>query len=334
MKSRAKKYDKKAYKFYVFNPSTNKIISAWEYKEDAKEHLQELSFTDLKVYTRTYLLRKKLNPELNKNWGTDLSGIKKKSKHEQNKDIEKFIDYKDFKGSSYSKSDIEYIQQYEGAGGKASQGAKGRALLDEFYTPDYIAEYMYKLAVKYGYKKGHILEPSIATGNIIKPFYKKKDFKSITAFEINPYTKRIAELTYPKIEIYLEYFETAFLDKPRFVSAIKNKKEPTWLQNYPFDLVIGNPPYGIHKNKYSPYFKGKDRFKQVETFFIYKGLQLLKKGGLLVYITSSNFMRTGTSNWAEKERMGQIAEFVDAYRLPKVFASSEVPTDILIFRRK
>lgn len=259
---------------------------------------------------------------------------RKSSKHEINKEIEAFIDYKDFKGSSYTKADIEYIQKYEGAGGKASQGAKGRALLDEFYTPVYIAEYMYKLAVKYGYKKGHILEPSIATGNIIKPFYDNNNFKSITSFEINKYTKRIAELSYPKISVFGEYFETAFLEKPRFVSSIKSKKTPTWLENFPFDLVIGNPPYGIHKNKYSAYFKGKDRFKQVETFFMYKGVQLLKKGGLLVYITSSNFMRTGLTNWSEKELIGEIAEFVDAYRLPKVFASSDVPTDIIIFKRK
>ena len=260
--------------------------------------------------------------------------MKKQSKYSINKEIEAFIDKNDFDKSNYSKADIKFIQKHEGAGGKASQGATGRALLDEFYTPIYIAEYMYKLAVKYGYKKGHILEPSIATGNIIKPFYEAKNYKSITGLEINQYTKRIAEISYPKIEVLKQYFETVLLEKPRYVKRITDKNSPTWLDKYPFDLVIGNPPYGIHKNKYSAYFRGKDKFKQVETFFMFQGLKLLKKGGLLIYITSSNFMRTGVSNWVEKERIGKLAEFIDAYRLPKVFESSDVPTDILIFKRK
>ncbi len=255
------------------------------------------------------------------------------NQYQINKEIEAFIDYKDFKGLSYSDEDIAYIQKYDGAGGKAKFGARGRRLLYEFYTPDYIADFMYKLAIKHGYTSGHILEPSVATGNIIKPFVDNNNFKSITAFEINPYTKRICEITYPDVKVHQNFFETAFLQPNRYVSKLSDK-ERTWLKHYPFNLVIGNPPYGAYKNKYSSYFKGKDKFKQVETFFMYKGLQLLKMGGLLIYITSSNFMRTGNTNWKEKEQIGKIANFVDAYRLPKVFDYTDVPTDILIFRKK
>lgn len=255
------------------------------------------------------------------------------SKYQLNKEIEAFIQVKDYKRESYSEADISYIQKYSGAGGKAKQGAKGRAVLDEYYTPDYVCESMYKLAIKYGYTKGHILESSIATGNIIKPFYENDNFKSITGFEINSFTKRICEITYPEIELYNLYFETAFLMPDRYNSKLPKSKF-SWLKKYPFDLAIGNPPYGIYKNKYSGLFTGKERFKQIETFFMYKSLQLLRKGGLLIFITSSNFMRTGNTNWKEKELIGTIGEFVDAYRLPKVFESSEVPTDILIFRKK
>jgi len=203
--------------------------------------------------------------------------------------------------------------------------------LDEFYTPDYVCEYMYQLAIKYGYKKGHILEPSIATGNIIKPFYDNNNFKSFTAFERNNYTKRIAELTYPEIEIYNLLFETAFLLPDRFTTKMP-KNQLTWLKQYPFDLVIGNPPYGQHGNMYSVSFTGSEKFKQIENFFMFKGLQMLKTGGLLIFITGSNFMRG--NNPIEKERIGKIADFVDAYRLPKVFKSTAIPTDILIFRKK
>lgn len=253
---------------------------------------------------------------------------KKKNQFELNLEIEQFIKEKDKKKQTYSKSDIDYIQQYEGAGGLASKGAKGSGLLHEFYTPDYICDYLYKFALKYGYDGGTILEPSIATGRIIEPF---KDKSKIVGFEINPVTKRICEITYPEATIYNNYFETAFLDPPRFRIKLKNKV--TWLKEYPFSLVIGNPPYGIYQNLYSAYF-AKPKFKQIEQFFMYQGLRMLKSGGLLIYVTSSNFMRNWTTYTEAKEHIFSIADFVDAYRLPAIFKNSDVPTDILIFRKK
>jgi hypothetical protein len=73
---------------------------------------------------------------------------------------------------------------------------------------------------------------------------------------------------------------------------------------------------------------------QIELFFFYYGLKLLKKGGLLVYLTSSNFLRNGIAYNSEKKEIGKIADIVDAYRLPPVFRFSKVPTDIIVLRRK
>ncbi len=63
-------------------------------------------------------------------------------------------------------------------------------------------------------------------------------------------------------------------------------------------------------------------------------MKLLKPGGLLVFITASSFMRNDKTYNHEKKMIGKYAEFVDAYRMPKVFKDTAVPTDILIFRRK
>lgn len=251
------------------------------------------------------------------------------NQYQLNKKIEEFIRTKDSKKESYSEKDIEFIQQYGGAGGQGSKGATGEGVLYEFYTPDFVCELMYKLAVHYGYKDGYILEPSIATGNILKPF---PDKSKVVGFEINPTTKRVAEITYPKATIYEGYFETAFLKHPRFTTRL-SEKELTWLEQYPFSLVIGNPPYGKYKNMYSSYFR-KPKMNQIEIYFMYYGLKLLEKGGLLVYLTSSNFLRNGISYNSEKEELGKLAEFVDAYRLPPVFQNSSVPVDIIVFKRK
>jgi type I restriction-modification system DNA methylase subunit len=211
----------------------------------------------------------------------------------------------------------------------------GANRLYSFFTPIWLCEVMYKLAIKNGFneKTGLILEPASGTGNFIKVL---KHPENCTAFELDNLNYQIAKKRVPKIkEIYNNYFETAFLQPERFALLINQKKEgkPTWLTQYPFDLVIGNPPYGKYKNMYSTYFRGL-KFKQVEMFFMYKSLELLKSGGLLVFITASSFMRNNDTYKYEKEMIGELADFVDAYRMPKVFKNTAVPTDILIFRKK
>jgi hypothetical protein len=73
---------------------------------------------------------------------------------------------------------------------------------------------------------------------------------------------------------------------------------------------------------------------QIELFFMYQALQLLKPGGLMVYLTGSNFLRNGISYQSEKLELEKIADILDAYRLPPVFKFSKVPTDIIVFKRK
>ena len=248
---------------------------------------------------------------------------------ELNKQIQQFILQKDKNAESYSTADRKFIAQYEGSGGQGSKGATGEGVLYEFFTPDFICELMWKLAYRYGFKAGgSVLEPSVGTGNLLK--WAPNNSKCY-GFEINPISKRITEIFYPDAKIYEGYFETAFLQEPRFTSRLKDKL--TWLEGYPFSLVIGNPPYGKYKNKYSSYFT-RPKMHQIELFFMYQGLQLLKPGGLMVYLTGSNFLRNGISYQSEKLELEKLADIVDAYRLPPVFKFSKVPTDIIVFKRK
>ena len=97
--------------------------------------------------------------------------------------------------------------------------------------------------------------------------------------------------------------------------------------------MIGNPPYGKYKNTYSSYFP-TPKLTQIEQFFFYYGLKLLKPGGLLVYVVSSNFLRNGHTYENAKNEIGKLADIIDAYRLPSVFDFSEVPVDIIVLKRK
>lgn len=228
--------------------------------------------------------------------------------------------------TTLSKQDLEVLQAYE--------PNDGTNALYSFFTPIWLCKVMYDLAIKYGFneKKGKILEPGAGTGNFLEVL---KNPQNATAFELDPLNFEIAKKRVPKVKYFInDYFETAFLLPPRYTRLFSNyDKKPTWLNHYPFDLVIGNPPYGKYRNLYSGYFKNL-KFKQVELFFMYQSMRLLKKGGLLVFISSSSFLRNDKTYKHEKEMISKYADFVDAYRMPKVFKNTQVPTDILIFRRK
>lgn len=253
-----------------------------------------------------------------------------KNQYQLNKEIESFILDKDKRNESYSQTDIEFIQKYEGSGGQGSKGATGEGILYEFYTPGYVVKLMWELAFKYGFdKSGTVLEPSIATGRLIEP---APDKTKCVGFEINPISARVAEVSYPGATIHRGYFETAFMQPERFTKRL-SLSQLTWMKEYPFSLVIGNPPYGKYRNKYSSYFP-TPKMPQIEQFFMYYGLQLLKPGGLLIYLTSSNFLRNGLTYNKAKDEIGKLADLLDAYRLPPVFRFSEVPTDIIVLKRK
>jgi len=248
-------------------------------------------------------------------------------------EIQAFIREKDASGEAYAEADKNYLRSYEGGGQVRDGTAKSRqpeAFLFEFFTPEYVADLMWRLAYKHGFKAGQpVLEPSCANGRLLSnPAGKSPK----VGFEVNELTARIAQILHPDAKIYNQYFETAFLHPPRFTSRIRDKNAPTWLDDYPFGLVIGNPPYGTYKNMYSSHFK-TEGFKQIEIAFIHFGLELLKPGGLLVYLISSNFLRNSEKYNYAKDRFGKVCSLVDAYRLPPVFPRSQVPTDIMILKK-
>lgn len=256
-----------------------------------------------------------------------LSGRKAENQHELNQRIELLIRQKDEAGGPYSDEDKALLNRYSGSGGLASKGARGTGLLYEFYTPDWLIPHLWNLARLHGFMDGYVLEPSCATGKLISL---APDKSKVVGFETNPVSRRIAEILYPEGKFYEGHFETAFLQPPRFTTRLRD--EFTWLSEYPFSLVIGNPPYGRYKNLYSSHFTNP-KFDTLETYFIYYGLMMLEKGGLLVYLLSSNFLRNGDTYDKAKIQISKIAELVDAFRLPPVFEYSEVPVDIIIMKK-
>lgn len=58
------------YKFYVWSPKLKKIMSGWEFREDAKDDVlnQNQQFAPFKVLTRTFLISQGVSPDNDAMW--------------------------------------------------------------------------------------------------------------------------------------------------------------------------------------------------------------------------------------------------------------------------
>lgn len=250
--------------------------------------------------------------------------MKKKSQYELNKEIEAFIDEKDKTGAYYNEEERNYLRQYTGSGGLLKEGASGRGALYEYYTPEEVVKKMWDMAYYYGYDGGNVLEPSVGTGHFLK--YAPKS-AIVFGFETNHYSARIAQILYPHAHIHEKAFETLF-----FAGNIHLKDK---FENPEHSLVIGNPPYGEFTGKYAGMGeKQHTGATEYDQYFILRGLDVLKKGGLLVFLIPSNFMTNNDKYARVKEKIAAKAELLDCYRLPgRLFQTTDIGTDILVLKR-
>ena len=233
-----------------------------------------------------------------------------------------------FEGNKgFTLSEKYLLSQYSGAGGKAAAGARGQGLLYEYYTPMWLCEKMWELALHFGESPRYVLEPAAGTGNLLALM--PDSVEAAMAFELNRTAARIARIRAPKATVLTLPFEAAFLEPPRFT----NRSRVTWLGHAPYDLVIGNPPYGVHTGVKAALFRKPD-LKTFEVFFLYWGLEVLRDGGLLVMVIPSSFLRSDERYAKQKALLEKRCDLVDAYRLPKVFDSTTISTDIVVLRKK
>ena len=128
-------------------------------------------------------------------------------------------------------------------------------------------------------------------------------------------------------------------------NAVSKFFDPGWmfsLNDNPFDIVIGNPPYIQLQNNGGELatlyadcdYKTYARTGDIYCLFYERGWQLLKDGGHLCYITSNKWMRAG---YGEKTR-DFLSHNTDPQLLidfagVKIFESATVDTNILLFSK-
>lgn len=186
------------------------------------------------------------------------------------------------------------------------------------YTPPGIARALWSIVKRLGFRGGNIIEPAAGTGAILACMPKDiAQASNVSAVEIDTVTG----------ELLKQVFEPHGVQVT--ISGIEKSKKP---HGY-WDLAIGNVPFGNYK---VPDTSRADYSSwTIHNYFFGKAIDLVRPGGLVVFITSSFTM---DGNQAAREWLNSQAELLEAIRLPKgAFqrqARTDVVTDIIVLRKR
>jgi hypothetical protein len=267
--------------------------------------------------------------------------------YELNKGIEKWIkdnvgSFSDVYSREYSLEEKLFIKNYTGYGGLGKYGKLSIGHLFEFFTPKKVIEKMWALAYKHGYKGEHsVLEPSVGTGEFLA--YSNPEARCV-AYEINEYSAIITKILYPFCDVKLAPFESVFIDKRNTIRGKVDKLEK-------FDIVIGNCPYGsfdaldVEANTNAARLLlgfGEKDFTDARNYveyFLRRGMDLLKPGGLMVMIIGAE-LKNGGGMFLDggitpvKKYLNDNCKLLEAYRLPDTtFERTGVTSDIIVLKK-
>lgn len=155
--------------------------------------------------------------------------------------------------------------------------------------------------------------------------------------ETHPTKKRQLKAQIDGIIRQITHNDTHFDFEVYFSEVFHHKGAHSTGSGQGFDVVIGNPPYVRQESikEFKPFFKAIYQcytgVADIYVYFYERGLNLLRKNGMLAFITSNKYMRAG---YGEKLRrflsrnaaIRQLIDFADA----PVFEATSYPSIILL----
>ena len=197
------------------------------------------------------------------------------------------------------------------------------SVLTAFYTPQAITDTIVDVLHDKKVRPKLVLEPSAGMGAFIAPVLSDNPQAAVMAFEKDLLTGKMLGHLYPQQKIRTEGFEK--IEKP-FLNR--------------FDLAISNIPFGDIA-VFDPEYTNGSVFKKiaarkVHTYFFLKGLDAVRDGGIVAFITSQGVLDT-EGNGGTRYMMMRKADLVSAIRLPNNLftdnANTEVGCDLIILQK-
>ncbi|PMC08737.1 DUF2958 domain-containing protein [Hoylesella timonensis] len=192
------------------------------------------------------------------------------------------------------------------------------SVLTSFYTDTRIVSAISDALASTNLQIRRCLDPSMGMGAFTETFAKRTGM--VDAMEKDLLTARISQAIHPygqgNIIVRQEPFEA--------IGELKDKDK--------YDLVTSNIPFGDFMVYDREYSKGKDVLKRESTraihnYFFVKGLDCIKEGGLLAFITSQGVLDS-PRNEAIRRYLMQNSRLISALRLPSGMFSDNAGTDV------
>ncbi|MDR3247020.1 MAG: DNA methylase [Prevotellaceae bacterium] len=214
-----------------------------------------------------------------------------------------------------SKNEQEYKRYF---------GSLKNSILTAFYTPQEIVQTISDTLRDTGVSPSRFLEPSAGNGVFADAFNRSFPENETVCFEKDLLTGKILSHLQPDNKVNIQGFE-----------EIENRPANK------FDFVSSNIPFGDVSVFDSAFSKSGEMARRqashsIHNYFFIKGIDVLREGGVLAFITSQGVMNS-PSNELVREWLMKNANLVSAVRLPNNLffdhAGTDVGSDLIILQK-
>lgn len=221
-----------------------------------------------------------------------------------------------------------------------------------YYTPIHIVKHMVDKALHFSPGAGlKIIDPACGGGSfLLEAWYALTERGYLeteaavcifgldidqTAVELSNYLLAVAVWAKSRQQLDLQWIKDDWEKRIGTGDSLKA------IYPFEFDLVIGNPPYVANKligaeekNYYRNHFLSAKGQFDLSVPFIEQGLKLLKKGGILSYITSNKFLAADYGKEIRRIILAQnrLKEIIDVSMLNSFADTAAYPVIITLAR--
>jgi N12 class adenine-specific DNA methylase len=195
------------------------------------------------------------------------------------------------------------------------------SVLTAFYTPALIPQTLYTILKQEGTEPKTIYEPSAGAGIFItEAVHHFEGLEQITAVEKDILSGKVLAALCSSLAVP--------------VNVQIRGLEETSSNEGGYDMIVSNIPFGnfkVHDKSFQ-----QDITDKIHDYFFAKGLDKIKEGGLLAYITTDGFLNSA-SNRPAREYLFNSADFISVNVMPdnlmKDTGNTEAPSHLLIVQK-
>jgi N12 class adenine-specific DNA methylase len=196
------------------------------------------------------------------------------------------------------------------------------SILTAFYTPEIIPQTLFSVLKEKGIEPKSLYEPSAGAGAFVTEAAAFHSLQNISAVEKDILTGKVLTALVSSLPVTTSV-------------QIMGFEETSSSENGQYDLMVSNIPFGNFK-VYDDTIKEKGLSEKIHNYFFAKGIDKLKDGGIMAYITTDAFLNS-PSNEAVRKYLFNNTDFISLNVMPdnlmRETGNTEAPSHLLIVQK-